>query len=213
MYYTEKKVDTKVKTETMEEEAPKTVYNYYINSSGEKKTKQKKKNIQSITQNDLDKFLESEVKLETNVNYSLEEEANEELEESFDLEEEFKPQIQRVYAKPKPIKPIMATLICLLMSFLVIYNLSQFSYFNVEYGKKTSSIEAKDLKLNGLVKNVEKMTNNELEEALKQEGYEKIGIDEAKELVPNEKNVPIYYNEETNWFDFICNALFDFLNK
>lgn len=185
-----------------------TVYNYYINTDTKHKQKQKQeKRKTEYEKSDLDKFLE---------NTSLEAFSEERVEESYNEEEfdnAFMPQFVHEKAKKQPFaSTIITSTVFVLVAFLLCYNVIQFNLLNKSIKQNQQLIGQKSFELNTYTEELNNISGEALKDAYAENGFSSLNPKDTKTFVPNEKNVPVIYNPQTNWFDVICNTLYGFLN-
>ena len=79
--------------------------------------------------------------------------------------------------------------------------------------KIENTITLQDAKINALATNIGKLTGEDLNNALEENGYVQVPVEDTIEIQINKKNEVPEYKAHSNFFDFICNKLFGFLNK
>lgn len=209
--FVDKDIETQKSVDIEKDVQPKNVYNYNINIGKKYEPKPKTKvkpqveTKVNVVKTDLDVFLEQKQK-ENLFEDILEEEVETMPEETF--EEEYQ-EYSQSYSK-KSIMPVIGIIIIGLLSFLGVYNAVSYVNYKIELQKIENGITLQDGKISQLASKIDKLTDEEIDKTLQEQGYEKLPIEETELIKLNPKNTPNVYEKQTNWFDWFCNILSNF---
>lgn len=178
------------------------INNFYINTNPQKNKKSKPKQNEKISH--FDNFTQSN----TNMEFFIEE--NDDDFDNLNYNDDF--DIKKQLTKTDTLKIIKySTIICLgiFVFILFFHNIITFKTINNDIKSNELSIITNELVLQSLQNELDLVINDELKNSFDNNGYILIENNNLKTFTPNEKKVPPIYNQKTNWFDKLCNNIYD----
>ncbi|MBQ7307786.1 MAG: hypothetical protein IJW82_04575 [Clostridia bacterium] len=179
------------------------INNIYINTNPQKNKKNKPKQDNKI--NHFDNFTQND----SNMEFFIEEDASDF--DNLDYNDNF--DIVNQNTTKKDIQKIIkySTLICLGLFVLILFfhNVITFKTINKDIHSNQQTITTNELILKDLQNELNLTINDELKNTFNDNGYILIENNNLKTYTPNQKKVPPIYNPKTNWFNNLCDNIFD----